>query len=252
MEYFIVSDIHGFYYELLDALKRSGFDKLNPNHVFVSCGDIFDRGLFPMETLNYVMSIPENRRILIRGNHEDLFCEILNGKREFGLNDIRNGTIKTIDNIAKASENSYTKYDFNKAIQIVVSNKLIRKYLDSTLDFAEIDNLIFTHGWIPIDEEYNILDDWRNASEEEWKKARWYNGMDIAHHGHIVKDKTIICGHYHCSWGWSHIKQDRQEFPNKNKKYWFKSFYPYQENGIIAIDSCVAYSGFINCIKIKI
>ena len=67
-----------------------------------------------------------------------------------------------------------------------------------------------------------------------------------------IKDKTIICGHWHCSWGWSHIRQERKEFPNKSKNDWQKSFDPFFDDGIIAIDSCCAYSGKLNVIILKV
>ena len=88
-----------------------------------------------------------------------------------------------------------------------------------------------------------------------WKDARWLNGMDEWQKGCKLEDKTVVCGHWHCSWGWSHIKQERKEFPNKGgdpqNPVWKKSFEPFVENGIIALDSCVAYSGFLNCIVIE-
>lgn len=246
--YFVVSDIHGFYYELISSLSNKGFDITNPDHIFISCGDMFDRGEHPYETLQFVMSIPQERRILIRGNHEDLLEEILNEEREIGVHDIQNGTVDTIENIAHATDTTYIPYDWEKAVKIASSNQLLREYLNSTVDYAEVDETIFVHGWIPVDEKYNILPNWRNATKSQWKNARWLNGMNVAHHGHIIPDKTIVCGHYHCSWGWSHIKQSRKEFPARNRINWEKSFESYCDNGIIAIDSCVAYSGFINCI----
>lgn len=44
MKYFIVSDVHSFYDEMMTALNESGFDKTNPDHIFVSLGDLLDRG----------------------------------------------------------------------------------------------------------------------------------------------------------------------------------------------------------------
>lgn len=247
-KYFVVSDVHGFYEELMTALKQREFDINNSNHIFVSCGDLFDRGEFPYKTLQFVMSIPKERRILIRGNHEDLLEELLNGEREVGAHDIQNRTIETIEDIACVTDKTYIPYDWERAIKIASSNKLLREYLNSTVDYAEIGDIVFVHGWVPVDEQYNILSDWRNASKEEWEEARWLNGMNFAHHGHIIPDKTIVCGHFHCSWGWSHIKQERKEFPARNRVNWEKSFEPYCDIGIAAIDSCVAYSGFINCV----
>lgn len=39
-KYFVVSDVHSYYKELMKALNENGFDKDNPSHVFVSCGDL--------------------------------------------------------------------------------------------------------------------------------------------------------------------------------------------------------------------
>ena len=67
-----------------------------------------------------------------------------------------------------------------------------------------------------------------------------------------IKDKTIICGHWHCSWGWSFIRQSRKEFAQETKKDWIKSFEPFIDDGIMAIDTCCAYSGILNVIKLEI
>ena len=68
MKYFCVSDVHGYYDQLLDALEKAGFDQTNPEHTLISCGDHFDRGRQPVEVMNYLMALP--RKILIRGFHE--------------------------------------------------------------------------------------------------------------------------------------------------------------------------------------
>ena len=73
MKYFCVSDVHGYFDQLLHVLEKAGFDKNNPEHTLISCGDHFDRGRQPTEVMNYLMALP--RKILIRGNHEDLLYE---------------------------------------------------------------------------------------------------------------------------------------------------------------------------------
>ena len=75
MKYFVISDVHSYYYEMIDALNKAGFDPLNENHTLISLGDITDRGVWPNEVINYLMSL--DRKILIRGNHEDLLEELL-------------------------------------------------------------------------------------------------------------------------------------------------------------------------------
>ena len=42
MKFFVVSDIHGFYNELIKAVSSAGFDKNNKNHTLIICGDLFD------------------------------------------------------------------------------------------------------------------------------------------------------------------------------------------------------------------
>lgn len=48
---FAVSDIHGHYHILKEALDRAGFDDSNDNHLLVCCGDYFDRGDENVEVL---------------------------------------------------------------------------------------------------------------------------------------------------------------------------------------------------------
>ena len=49
MKCFIVTDVHSFYDEMMLALDKKGFDKDNPNHVFISLGDLLDRGTMIIE-----------------------------------------------------------------------------------------------------------------------------------------------------------------------------------------------------------
>ena len=83
--------------------------------------------------------------------------------------------------------------------------------------------------------------------EYEYKEYiyKWKNGL-------VIPGKTIICGHWHCSWGWSHIDQRRKEFPDKSRRNWKKSFEPYVKEGIMAIDACTAYTEFVNCIILEV
>ena len=99
MKYFIVSDIHSFYTELKNALKNAGFDKKNKNHTLIVCGDIFDRGPETVEVYKFLSSIPKKRCILINGNHEYLYFELL--KKSFPDDyDYSNHTVDTFCQIA--------------------------------------------------------------------------------------------------------------------------------------------------------
>jgi hypothetical protein len=70
--------------------------------------------------------------------------------------------------------------------------------------------------------------------------------------GAKLPGKTIVCGHFHSSWGHSHLHLDRKEFPQKNRVDWQKSFEPFVDEGIIAIDACTPYTGFCNCLVLDV
>ncbi len=73
--------------------------------------------------------------------------------------------------------------------------------------------------------------------------ARWYNGMDAAVTSQ--EGKTIVCGHWHTSYG--HAK-----YLNKGNEFGPDAcFEPYRNTGIIAIDGCTAYSGIVNVVVIE-
>ena len=81
MRFYIVSDVHSCYTALKEALKVSGYDINNENHILIFNGDIFDRSTETLELYNFIKSIPKERKILIQGNHELLFKELLEASR---------------------------------------------------------------------------------------------------------------------------------------------------------------------------
>lgn len=58
----------------------------------------------------------------------------------------------------------------------------------------------------PYAETYFPIENWRNANSEAWDFARWINGMQASRDGVIEKNKTIVCGHWHCSYGHRFLK----------------------------------------------
>ena len=63
---------------------------------------------------------------------------------------------------------------------------------------------------------------------------------------HVTEDgKTIVCGHWHASYGHSVMEGKGSEFgPDAD-------FSPFYGQGVIALDACTAVSGFVNCIVIE-
>lgn len=189
MKYFVLSDIHSFYTEMMKSLRESGYDKSNTEHTLIVCGDIFDRGPESLKVYEFLVSVPSSNLILIKGNHEQLFLKLLD-KDYPQEHDFHNGTVRTFCQIAKArktggvskenylecglsySDPAYPWYDKNfracwKKIRDKVKQHPITNWLQSSawLDYFELDRFIFVHSFIPVklkDEFKFIAEDFTN------------------------------------------------------------------------------------------
>ena len=57
--------------------------------------------------------------------------------------------------------------------------------------------------------------------------------------------KTIVCGHWHCSYGHREFEGNGSEFGED------ADFSPYYGKGIIVLDACTAVSGKVNVIVLE-
>lgn len=251
IKYFVASDIHSFFTIYYNTLLEKGFDINNPNHRLIICGDLFDRGKESKELLDFLLSLPEERLILIRGNHEDLLEDCLhqiNQKVNISQHHWSNGTLDTISQLTETN-----KYDLVCGCYDIESiNYKLEKYfslINRAVDYYELGDYIFVHGWVPY-----ILQDTHDSSGElsiiskpiikldaerfMWGHARWYNGMEEAARGIIIPGKTIVCGHFHTGWGHFNI--------HKEGETQYDNFDIYFDKGVIALDTCTAYSNKVN------
>jgi len=270
MRYYVLSDIHGFFSLAKKALEKAGYFSDAVPHKLIVCGDLFDRGEEAFELQDFIVDlIQKDEVILIKGNHEDLALEFIENIDQYMDGSVRsshhwgNGTVQTIVKLVGMDLKQVRENQ--KAVAESIAEKFkqtpfFKTIIPSMLNFFETERYVFVHGWIPCvtgtDEHWDTAyvkydKDWRSAPDTEWEKARWYNGMKAAHSGVIVPNKVVVCGHYHCSYGWSKIKHEREEFPDERTKGWEKSYEPYEKPGIIAIDACTAYSGIVNCIVLE-
>lgn len=261
MKYYVVADIHGYYTYFKDALDNAGFfDEKEPCKLVV-CGDLLDRGSETRESIELMLKLKsEGRLIYVLGNHEDLLVKCLQAIAAGGVYDIasgmsyhyRNKTWHTLLQISGMNESEACEAP-NELVSRVMGSSFYSELLPFGVDYYETENHIFTHGWIPCITEgerpyvkYKYDSDWRNADIEEWQRARWYNGMDIACN-HNVKElgKTIVCGHWRASYGHAnveHIGSERGEDAD---------YSPFVCDGILAIDACATVSHKINCVVIE-
>ena len=281
-KYFCVSDIHSFYTILIKALHKKGFDEHNQDHILIVLGDIFDRGNESLEVYEFLRSLPKERRILIRGNHEYLLRDLV--KKGFPeQHDYHNGTFNTLFQLAdigfknekelesaryKELGKNNIRYNSPEYLSINSKYNTLRKKLykgkveeilewinsDEWVNYYELDNYIFVHGWIPCatvpshysyqPKEIGYREDWRNATDVEWEDASWGCPWKKAKDGWNKTGKVIVCGHWHTSDFYNHltkIKKDIYDCPIfQSKKY-----------QLIGLDACTAGSNKINVLVIE-
>ena len=248
MRYYVVSDIHGFHSQLIAALNQAGFFADQQPHKLVVLGDLFDRGKEAKELEAFISDLMDTDLvILIRGNHEDLYEGLVTVDKGIGLSHhISNGTYDTALQLSGFDPVIATirHYDFAEAAQ---QTSYYQKIIPAMRDFYETEHYVFVHGWIPCFRErhgYSHISDWRKASDDLWKNARWVNGM-AAYATVYEEDKVIVCGHWHTSYGHSMIEHNGSEFGSD------AIFTPFYGNGIIALDACTSRTGFVNCIVLE-
>ena len=182
--------------------------------------------------------------ILIRGNHEDLYEEMNTIDKGLPYRHHRsNGTYDTALQLTGFDPGLaiIRNFDFAEAAQ---NTPYFQQIIPAMVDYYETAHYVFVHGWIPCIQErdgsFSHHSDWREATPEEWRWARWCNGMDAAQA--CGEEKTILCGHWHCSYGHARYENKGSEFgPDAD-------FSPYYGRGVIALDACTAFSRNVNII----
>ena len=257
MKYFIVSDIHSFCSELKSALWKAGFNKRNKDHTLIVCGDVFDRGSETVELYKFLTSIPKKRCILIKGNHELLYEELL--EKSFPeSHDFSNHTVDTFCQIAGYSPEILTpKYwrdlgdvpyeRIQQAWQEIITEvkqSPITAWLQSDRwkYWHEVGNYIFVHSFIPLknldrmpayytyNRKFEYFKDWRKtATNFELEDATWGCPYQQYLDGHFKEEaangKVLVCGH------WA-VTDFRQHINNK----WSEDTGIYKFENIIGLD----------------
>ena len=247
--YFVTADIHGFYDEFRAALKKAGFKVKDPDHILIVCGDLFDRGPDSPKLYKFIKSLPRSRRILIRGNHEELLRRAIN-RGYFYESDRSNGTVGTImqftdcDYIDCVCDSETVCEEFKKTgiLQWIASTEW--------QNYAEIGNYIFVHSWIPVKmltdaDIYKATEatpmamrpDWREATDAEWEDAAWGRPWVMIKKDLIPFGSTVVCGHWSACDFPKYLDNNLTDYPNNNI---------YRGHGCIALDACTVLSGFVN------
>lgn len=228
MKYFVVSDIHSFYDELLDALDEAGFDKDDENHILVVLGDLFDRGPKPYEVYLYLsQAVDQKRLVLVRGNHEKLLLELLDKDYPDG-HDFSNRTADTVRKFAHLADPEasamwycdegldYLNVSWELGFKIFQADaaKVKRLPIYSWLkskkwkNYVEIGPYILTHAFIPSEvvkrgASPGYDKNWRRARQARWDEAAWSDPVYLYLQGRFEPEerngRTLVVGHWHTS-----------------------------------------------------
>ena len=286
--YFVCSDIHGYFDEWMESLRQSGFELSNTNHILVVLGDIFDRGRQPKQIYKFLKSFPENRLILVKGNHEYLLLDLV--KRRYPLeHDEHNGTYQTLidlykdpyvrqrqfiaENRGKYSNDELYAISFKiyqEAIKDLYTNDTIKsivKWIKSKKwkNYFELGPYIFVHAFIPLKGRVNAYLDnsgiyysnWRTETDiKMWEDSTWGCPYKLYLNGcfdnELSNGKILVCGHWHTSSFFNELiyKDDKEKQLDirKDNPIFQSELYP----GLIGLDTCTALTKKVNILKIEL
>ncbi len=207
-----------------------------------------DRGKEAKELQDFILQLMDaDNLILIKGNHEDVYEDLVTVDKGLPYeHHVYNGTYDTALQLTgyEATWAQIQNYDFADAAK---RTPYYEKIIPSMIDYYETAHHIFVHGWIPCIADrrtgFSYYSDWRNVDAFEWKRARWHNGMDAVQS--CMEEKTILCGHWHSSYGHWNYEHKGSEFGDD------VVFSPYYGKGIIALDACTAFSNQINVVVLE-
>lgn len=250
MRVFVISDIHGFYDLMIEALNDAGYDSSDPDDLLVVLGDCWDRGDQPFEVYRFLADLSAaGKAYLIKGNHEYMMSRLISRGGPVWA-DYYNGTARTFDELTVACGMKPSE---------------IAEWVDGPRwhDYLQVGEYVFVHGWIPLEgysvEQFEgqsdslyrslrILPNWDVCKDRRiWEEASWESGVGALKAGLTIPKKTIVCGHRHVSA--FHSTFDRSETSEFGPDADFSIF---RKEGCIAIDACTAYSHKVNVLVLNL
>ena len=171
MATYVISDLHGMFDEFIEMLDLIRFSN---EDIMIVAGDIFDRGKYPLEILDYIAG--RKNIHLIKGNHEQMFIDYF----EYG--DARlwhmNGGDITHNQIIKKG------YIYQESLY---------RYIKSLPSYIVVDNNIICHAGLYFPNNYKSLTVEQLLDMQDEETLLW--SRDNIGNEKRIEGFNIICGH---------------------------------------------------------
>ncbi|QVK18528.1 serine/threonine protein phosphatase [Mycoplasmatota bacterium] len=189
MKYFIMSDIHGHYKEMMEALSKTDFDMNNEKHKLIINGDMFDRGNQSKEVFEFLYPLSlDGKAIILKGNHEFFLEEFLEGNKErVEFNCTYNGFKKTLLSFIP----NYDKISFENASRILHKQyPYLKKWLSNLPYYFETKQYVITHAGLDFSHGDYRLGNFKRAV---WTKPEEFFEIDLEKEFNFKK--IVVVGH---------------------------------------------------------
>lgn len=207
--YYIFGDIHGMY-EKLSKLFNKVEKHLTENDELIFLGDYIDRGKHSYEVIEFLLEVEKKYRVtFLKGNHEDMFQNYLNGDDNNGIY-FTNGGRDTV----QSYNNNLKQFDLPE------SHK--KFFMNLRMDY-ETDDFIAVHAGLNPD--INNLAD-QSDEDKLWIRESFF--LD-----NKKWPKTVVFGH------------TPTDYINKS----IGEVYFNNKNNIIGIDTGAVYGGKLTCLR---
>lgn len=256
MLYYVISDVHNHYTEMMTALSGKDFNINDPNQKVILVGDAFDRGEEAFLVFNFLKDLVDRDKLIyVAGNHD---LGLLKRFKENSFPSHREA-FSTMHQIASAYSGREDLSD-SEVLFCCRAAGLEELLSSNVVPYFETSKYVFVHGSIPVHKgESNP--EWRKTPLSSWCMPAMKNGMKrVMVDGIRVPGKTIVCGHSPAAYGNARAGSNPSSWADKSfdKVQRFKRdgsnkdlYKPYYGDGVIGIDANCYKTGFVNCIVIE-